>query len=133
VRGHFEEMLLANPEQAPAWEKAWDALIEGDTGGRIAFLSKLNIPEDAQSGFIDSLADKYKNQFTKGFAVYIKERFSANEQNHAVTFGGTTDLSGLFEKHAPKVAVSQAGFFEEGKQAEEGPTSAPDENPGPTA
>jgi hypothetical protein len=82
-------------------------------------------------GAIDSLADKYQNQFSKGFAEYIMSRFAANEQNHAVTFGGTTDLSGLFEKHAPTVAVSQAGFFGEGKPAEEGPETTADETAGP--
>jgi hypothetical protein len=128
VRAHFEQMFLDNPTQVPNWQKAWDALMDGDTGERVQFLLKLAVPEEKQSAFIDSLSDKYGNQSTLGFVRYIEERFEDNSANHVMTFGGITYLSELLEKHADKATPSQAGLFG-GKQAAEGSSSAADEKP----
>ena len=114
VREHFKQCIQTNPEAAIEWKEAWDEVCDAGLGGEV--LSAMDIPEAAQTTFIEELGKKYPVQFDGDprFKTYIQDRFKLNKQitTHAARFGGETDLTALLEPCVARKKLSREELAE---------------------
>jgi len=106
MRAHFKACIEQQPEQAVAWKQAWtDAINEGKMSD---VLSELNVSEEAEKNLLEGLSQKYPGQFDEGFKAYIQERLhNQHIPQHAMAFGGETDLAGLLEPCIRKTPLTK--------------------------
>ncbi len=109
---HFKNVLEADLKQAAAIKEAWDSIVidANMSAENIKLTSVLNIPEEAQAELLKTLQATYETSFTFDLAVIFRQQFEFTEgfPNHAMRFGGTADLDGLFKKHVkPRAADAE--------------------------
>ena len=128
VRQHVQSMVT--DENRGRLKAAWEDFISFPDSRLIPTLKELDIPEDQQQAFIQSLELKYGQQFTQDprFLGQVLNAFSLTDDNaHLLKFGHVQPQQ-FFEPTTAGVASSGLGLFAETAPAPQDENQEPEDS-----
>lgn len=104
VREHFIHRIT--DENCVELNKAWEAIIDGNTQTDTSILNELNFTEEELHQHISSISEKYGSKLDGDLMAYLHRTINVMVpfKNLAEKFGGETDLSGILVQKLATIA-----------------------------